>query len=140
MAFENNTKIPLKYKCDGDNISPDLSFQSVPEETKSLALIVTDPDAPSGTFTHWNIWNISPETYKIEEGATPNEAVVGMNYFGNMEYGGPCPPHGDHRYFFRLYDLDTMLNLDEGSKRLELEEVMKEHILDTAEIMRIYGR
>lgn len=138
LAFENNQKIPPKYTCDGENISPPLEITGVSEEAESLVLIVDDPDAPMGTWTHWTVWNISPETQAIAEGAVPEGAREGMTDFGRPGYGGPCPPSGTHRYFFKLYALDTKLNLPSTAIPKEIEQAMEDHILAQAELLSLY--
>lgn len=132
--------MPSKYTCDSDNENPSLVFNDVPEKAVTLALIVDDPDAPARTFTHWLVWNIDAQTDRIDEGSVPGEAVEGMTDFGVTGYGGPCPPAGEHRYFFRVYALDKELELEEGASREELEEAMVGHIVDSAELMCIYAR
>jgi Raf kinase inhibitor-like YbhB/YbcL family protein len=139
-AFENNSKIPEKYTCDGENINPPLKIEGVPKEAKSLVLSVDDPDAPMGTFLHWLVWNIPPETNFIEENSLPEGAVQGKNDFGKENYGGPCPPFGTHRYFFKLYALDKILNLPTGSNLKEVEKEMEGHILDKAQLIGLYQK
>jgi len=139
-AFENNQPIPSKYTCDGEDINPPLKISDVPENAKSLVLIVDDPDAPFGAFTHWIVWNIDPKTSFIEENSVPDGAIVGVNDFGKNSYGGPCPPSGTHHYHFKLYALDSTLNLDKNSKKKDLEKAMENHILEKAEIIGIYKR
>jgi Raf kinase inhibitor-like YbhB/YbcL family protein len=139
-AFENNSKIPEKYTCDGENINPPLKIEGVPKEAKSLVLIVDDPDAPMGTFLHWLVWNIPPETNLIGENSLPEGAVQGKNDFGKENYGGPCPPFGTHRYFFKLYALDKILDLPAGSSLKEIEKAMEGHILDQAQLIGLYQR
>jgi Raf kinase inhibitor-like YbhB/YbcL family protein len=139
-AFDNRGSIPPKYTCDGENINPPLSFSEVPQDAKSLALIVDDPDAPVGTFTHWIIWNINPHTLQVPEGQVPQDAQVGVNDFGKNSYGGPCPPSGVHRYQFRLYALDTILQLPANSKRSDLERTMDGHILQELVLTGLYQR
>lgn len=139
--FSHNGSIPSKFTCDGGNINPPLSFEGVPSGTKSLALIMDDPDAPRGTWVHWVLWNISPEAKGIGENSTPKEAMMGVNDSRkNGDYGGPCPPSGTHRYFFKLYALDTALSLDKGSEKAELEKAMEGHILAQAELIGLYKR
>lgn len=116
-SFQENAFIPSKYTCDGENINPPLVISDVSADAKSLALIVDDPDAPVGTFVHWLVWNIPPRVGEIKEGSLPEGSIQGTNDFGKKEYGGPCPPSGTHRYFFRLYALNQELNLPEGAKR-----------------------
>lgn len=138
--FANKQPIPAHYTCDGDDHNPPLSIADVPMEAKSLALIVDDPDAPMGTWLHWLVWNIPPETRQIMENVLPYGAVEGINDFRKTAYGGPCPGSGTHRYFFRLYALDTMLNLAEGSARSDLERQMSGHILAETELIGTYQR
>ncbi len=138
-AFEHEGKIPSKYTCDGKDISPPLRFEDVPKGAASLALVMDDPDAPMGTFDHWVVWNIPPETRSVEEGREPS-GVQGKTSFGRMGYGGPCPPRGVHRYFFKLYALDTVLNLPAGSRKKDLEEAMKGHVIEQAVLMGKYSR
>lgn len=139
-AFSHNEMIPAKYTCDGADVTPLLAIEGVPENAKALALIVDDPDAPRGTWVHWVVWNIDPKTKEIAEGAVPKGAQQGMNDFRKLEYGGPCPPSGTHRYFFKLYALDTLLNLGKGATKADLEKAMKGRILAQAEIIGRYQR
>ena len=132
LAFANETEIPQKYTCSGDNINPPLTISDVPDDTKSLVLVIEDPDAPFKTWTHWILYNIDPQTTEIRENSVPKSAFLGENDFGKGTYEGPCPPVGRHRYFFYLYALDTVIDLDEGIAREELEEAMEGHILDLA--------
>jgi Raf kinase inhibitor-like YbhB/YbcL family protein len=136
-AFESNGTIPKKYTCDGKNISPPLEFQGIPEEAESLVLIMDDPDDPMKTFTHWIVWNIGPIA-KIEEDSIPG--IEGMNDFRKIGYGGPCPPSGTHRYFFRIYALDKQFELKEGASRKELESEMIGHIIAEGELMGKYSK
>ena len=137
-AFEHNQMIPPKYACQGEDINPKLIISQVPEEAKSLALIVDDPDAPMGTWTHWVVFDIPPETGEIKEDTIPG--IQGNNNFGRNDWGGPCPPGGTHRYFFKIYALDTKLDLKEGAKKNEIEDAMKDHILDKAEMIGVYKK
>ena len=139
-VFENNQSIPAKYTCDGEDINPPLQISEVPEGTKSLVLFVDDPDAPMGTWDHWIVWNINPSVSFIEENSVPEGGVQGMNDFGKQPYGGPCPPSGTHRYFFKFYALDNELELDSSSKKEALERAMEGHILDKAELIGLYKR
>lgn len=139
-AFEQNGQIPKKYTCDGSDVNPPLKFEGVPVEAKSLALIVDDPDAPVGTWVHWVVWNIDPNNTEIKENSVLKGAQQGMNDFRKHDYGGPCPPSGTHRYFFKLYALDTMLNISSNSKKSDLEKAMKGHVLEKAEIIGLYKR
>jgi len=136
-AFENNKLIPSKYTCDGDNVNPPLTIEGVPDGTKSLVLIVDDPDAPMGTWDHWIVWNIPP-TNKIEENTVPG--AEGINDFRKHSYGGPCPPSGTHRYFFKVYALDTKLNLNPNSRKKDVEKAMQGHILAKGEYIGLYRR
>lgn len=138
--FNNRESIPAKYTCDGENVSPPLEISQVPEEAVSLALIVDDPDAPSGEWVHWLVWNISPETKEIKENSLPAEAQEGTTDFGEIGYGGPCPPSGTHRYFFKLFALDTTLDLDNSTNKPDLEKAMEGHILEKAELVGRYQR
>ena len=139
-AFHEGQPIPERFSCDGDNVSPPLDWSSPPEGTRSLALILHDPDAPSGDFTHWVGWNIDPGTGGLEEGA--HATVEGANGFGENGYGGPCPPpgHGAHRYFHELFALDTELDLEEGASREQLEDAIEGHVLGGAELIGTYER
>ena len=139
-AFSNNGMIPEKYTCDGDDVAPPLAIEGVPEKARSLALVVDDPDAPSGTWVHWVVWNIDPKTAAIAEGTVPQGARQGMNDFRRLDYGGPCPPSGTHRYFFKLYALDALLDLEKGATKAALERSMKGHLLAQAEIIGRYKR
>lgn len=139
-AFGHNQIIPKKYTCDGENISPPLTIFEVPRNSASLVLIMDDPDAPAGTFVHWTVWNIDPKTSEIPEGTTPQEVKEGMTDFGRTGYGGPCPPSGTHRYFFKLYALDTKLELSESSRKKDIENATEGHILDQAELIGLYTR
>lgn len=139
-SFAENREIPVEYTCDGDNISPPLVIADVPEEAKSLALIVDDPDAPIGIFTHWIIWNIDPKTEEISEGEVPEGTAEGVNDSGERGYTGPCPPFGTHHYNFHLYALDNTLNLTGAAGRGELEEEMEGHIIATATFTGLFSR
>lgn len=139
-AFLAGQAIPKKYTCDGQNINPSLAIENVPSQAKSLALIVDDPDAPGGTFNHWLVFNIEPSTIEIQENNSPQDGILGTNDFGKIGYGGPCPPSGQHRYFFRLFALDTKLDIAQGVKRGELENAMQNHILDKTELFGTYSR
>lgn len=133
-------RIPARFTADGRNISPELRIAAVPEAARSLVLIVEDPDAPNGTFTHWLLWNIHPGTSVIERGKTPRGAVTGQNDFGTRSYRGPDPPSGTHRYIFRLYALDVPLILPPGADRDHLVAAMKGRILADAELRGYYDR
>ena len=139
-AFKHNEHIPAKYTCDGADVNPALAIENVPTGAKSLALIVDDPDAPAGTWVHWVVWNVSPDIREIKEHTAPSGASQGMTDFRRRNYGGPCPPSGTHRYFFKLYALDTMLNLGADSTKAALERAMQGHILAQAELIGLYKR
>lgn len=139
-AFKHNEQIPQKYTCDGDDVNPPLRIESIPLSAKSMALIVDDPDAPGKTWVHWVLWNVAPSTQEIKEDSVPRGAVQGMNDFRKNSYGGPCPPSGTHRYFFKLYALDTILELPPGSTKADLESAMKGHIVGQTELMGLYSR
>ena len=139
-AFQNNGFIPSQYTCDGRDINPPLVVENVPAGTKSLALIVDDPDAPMGTWVHWVAWNLSPAIKEIKENDTPKGSVPGLNDFQKKSYGGPCPPSGTHRYFFKLYALDTALDLPSGAKKADVEKAMKGHIISQAQVIGLYKR
>jgi Raf kinase inhibitor-like YbhB/YbcL family protein len=139
-SFSDGGDIPTRHTCDGENISPTLRWSGAPDGTRSLALIVDDPDAPAGTFTHWLAWGLDPAAGGLEEGA--RAPVEGRNDFGRIGYGGPCPPpgHGRHRYVFRLYALDTGLALAPGAKREQLERAIDGHVLQVAQLTGGYAR
>ncbi len=139
-AFENNGTIPQKHTCDGSDISPPLKIATVPGAAKSMALIVDDPDAPAGIWVHWLVWNIDPGISEIMENSIPPGAVQGLNDFRKKDYGGPCPPSGTHRYFFKLYALDKMLDLKAGASKADLEKKMDGHIVGQAELIGLYSR
>jgi Raf kinase inhibitor-like YbhB/YbcL family protein len=139
-AFGHAQPIPSRYTCDGEDLSPALRWADVPEEARSLALVVDDPDAPSAVFTHWVGWGLDPGTGGLGEGeAAPSE---GRNDFGTVGYRGPCPPpgHGRHRYVFRLYALDRDLELESGAGKADLEQAIEGHVLTTAELVGTYER
>lgn len=139
-AFLNNQQIPSIYTCDGENVSPPLSFSEVPKNAKSLVLIVDDPDAPAKIWVHWVVFNIDPAISEVLQNSVPKAGVEGMTDFGKPGYGGPCPPAGTHRYFFKLYALDTVFNLPQNSDKKAVEEAMKGHILDSTELVGLYER
>lgn len=140
-AFEHNGTIPKRYTCDGENVNPELRIGGIPPNAKSLALIMDDPDAPVGTFTHWLVWNIPPGTAQIPVGVK-NIGVEGITSFSRPGYGGPCPPPGKkHRYYFKVYALDTTLELlTAGANRNQLELGIEKHLLAVAELTGFYGR
>ena len=135
--FKNNEYLPARFTCDGQEINPPFAIENIPDNTQSLALIVDDPDAPSGTFVHWVVFNIQVST-TIGENSIPGKQ--GVNTSGTNSYVSPCPPRGTHRYFFKLYALDTILNLKEGISKQQLEAAMKNHILAQAELIGLYKR
>lgn len=139
-AFDNTGSIPAKYTCDAQDVNPPLNFGDISNEAKSLALIVDDPDAPVGVWNHWLVWNISPDVASIEENSIPERAVAGKNDFGNNNYGGPCPPSGTHRYRFKLFALDTELDIPETSKQKDVEAAIEGHILGQTTLVGTYGR
>jgi Raf kinase inhibitor-like YbhB/YbcL family protein len=145
-AFGNGSEISPRFTCDGADLSPALNWEHVPAGAQSLALIVDDPDAPSGTWTHWLLWNIPAQASALPEGVPQaetldNGARQGRNDFKRIGYGGPCPPRGKpHRYFFKIYALDARLDLKAGAVRSELEIAMKGHVLSDAEWMGTYSR
>jgi Raf kinase inhibitor-like YbhB/YbcL family protein len=139
-AFQNNGLIPRQYTCDGKDINPPLMIADCPQGTKSLALICDDPDAPGGTWVHWVIWNIDPSTKGIKENIVPTGAIVGVNDFRQNRYGGPCPPSGTHRYFFKVYALDTVLGISPNASKADLEKAMKGHILGQGQLIGLYKR
>lgn len=138
-AFEQHATIPQKYTCEGEDVSPQLIFADIPAGTKSLALIVDDPDAPGGTFDHWIIWDLKPNLRTLAEGESAGKQ--GKNSYQELRYRGPCPPPGKpHRYFFKLYALDTTINIPEGSSKKQLEQAMEGHILGKAELIGTYQK
>jgi len=139
-AFSNNGNLPKKYSCDGEGVNPGLAIEGVPDKAKSLVLILDDPDAPVGTFNHWLVWNIDPKTTEIKENNLSDGGVVGTNSGGKANYFPPCPPFGTHRYIFKIYALDTVLNLPASAKKSELEKAMENYILDKGEILAKYSR
>lgn len=139
-AFENGKEIPKKYTCDGENVNPPISIAGIPPNAQSLAIILDDPDAPTGVWNHWIVWGIGGGVKVINENSVPMGASLGTNNFGKLDYKGPCPPGGTHRYFFRVYALDIKPALLKGSKRVDLEAAMRGHILTQAELMGTYTR
>ncbi len=139
-AFVRQGAIPKTYTCDGRNINPELVIRNVPVGAKSLVLIVEDPDAPAGVWTHWIVWNIRPSTRIIREGSSPAGAVQGTNDFQEQGYDGPCPPSGTHRYFFRLFALDTTLGLGPAAVKATLENALHGHVLEQTLLAGRYTR
>ena len=138
-AFHEGGNIPSKFTCDGSDTSPPLQIAGVPTGAKSLVLIVDDPDAPGGLFTHWLIWNISPQTSSIPEGGA-TKGIQGANDFGKSGYRGPCPPRGAHRYSFKIFALDCELDLRVDAKRGQLDAAMKGHVIAQGELVGRYAR
>jgi len=138
-AFHEGANISSKFTCDGSDTSPPLQIAGVPPGAKSLVLIVDDPDAPGGLFTHWLIWNIPPHTNSIAEGSAP-KGVQGANDFGKSGYRGPCPPPGTHRYSFKIFALDRELELGSGAKRSQVDAAMKGHVIAQGELVGRYAR
>lgn len=139
-VFKNGERIPAEFTCDGEDTSPDFYVSEVPKEAKSLALIADDPDAPVGLFVHWVLYNIPPNTDKFSAQDLPNGVIEGTTDFGRIGYGGPCPPSGTHRYFFKLYAIDKILDLPSGVTKRKLEEEIRGHIIEKAELMGVYSR
>ena len=144
-AFQDGGLIPAKYTCDGADVSPPLQWDAVPEGTKSIALICDDPDAPMGTFVHWVLFNLPAETRQLAEKVPPDKTLPsgarqGTSDFGRVGYGGPCPPSGTHRYFFKIYALDTKLDLPAGARKGDLLKAMQGHILGQGQIIGKYKR
>lgn len=139
-AFAQGAIIPARFTADGANVNPPLEISGAPAGTESLVLIVDDPDAPAGTWNHWLLWNIAPDTASIGEDSVPRGATAGKNDFGRTVYLGPSPPSGTHRYYFRLYALDTTLELPAGATRDRLDQAMRSHVIATAELMGRYSR
>jgi Raf kinase inhibitor-like YbhB/YbcL family protein len=138
--FTEGSNIPERFTCDGHDISPALNIEEVPPAAKSLVLIVDDPDAPVGTFTHWLIWNLRPDLSEMMADSPPPGAVQGVNDFGTRGYGGPCPPSGVHRYYFKLYALDAMLELTPQSRRKAVAAAIKGRIIAEATLMGRYAK
>jgi len=144
-AFTEGVMIPKKHTCDAEDLSPDLKWSGVPKEAKSLALICDDPDAPVGTWVHWVLFNIPADVTTLAAGV-PSDPVLkngarhGKNDFRKLGYGGPCPPGGTHRYFFRIYALDALLALESGSTKAQLVDSMRGHILAEGQLMGKYKR
>jgi Raf kinase inhibitor-like YbhB/YbcL family protein len=139
-AFENNSLIPSKYTCEGQERNPPLEFRDVPEDTKSLVLIVDDPDAPIKTWIHWTIWNIDPKTTQIPENSCPKGAIEGVTSSDRRGYDSPCPPSGTHRYFFKLFALDKMLDLSPNSYVRDIESAIEGRIIQKAELIGLYKK
>jgi Raf kinase inhibitor-like YbhB/YbcL family protein len=141
-AFQNGSEIPRKYGYKKDNINPPISIKEVPTETKSLALIMDDPDAMGAVgkiWVHWIVWNIDPSNSEIKENSVPSDSVQGKTDFGEISYGGPAPPDKEHTYIFKLYALDEKLKINEGSTKSQVEEAMKGHVLSEAKLEGKYA-
>ncbi len=146
--FAQNGSIPTQFSCDGDNINPELLIERVPEGAKSLVLLMSDPDIPEfvkekmgiSVFEHWVLFNMSPSVRTIAQRSVPEGAIVGENSSGGNEYRGPCPPDGEHRYFFNLYALDTVLDLTKEATKKDVEMAMQGHVLESAELLGRYAR
>lgn len=138
-AFFADEKMPSQYTCDGKNVNPPLQIGGVDAKARSMTLIVDDPDAPAGTWVHWLVFNIPPQVSYIAEDQPP-QGVLGINSWGETKYNGPCPPVGQHRYFFKLYILDVVLNLPKGASKHEVEKSMIGHVIDRAEFVGLYSR
>jgi Raf kinase inhibitor-like YbhB/YbcL family protein len=144
-SFANGAAIPPLLTCDGKNRSPDLSWEGIPPNTQSLALIAEDPDAPGKTFTHWVLYDLPPKTRQLPAGLPPQPFLTtggghGKNDFGRYGYGGPCPKSGTHRYLFKLYALDKLLDLPAGATKAEVLEAMEGHVIAMGELMGTYSR
>ena len=139
-AFRDGEYIPPKYTCDGKDVNPELRIDTVPAAAKSLAILVDDPDSPSGNWLHWSVWNISPMTKLIEEDSVPLGAVEGETDFSETGYGGPCPASGEHEYRFIVYALDTVLKLPNGSVRIAIEQAIEGHVISSATLTGRYQR
>lgn len=136
-VFEHGAHIPLKYTCEGEDINPPISVKGIPAETVSLVLIVEDPDAPGGIFDHWVVWNIAP-TELIKENSVPG--LSGKNSAGGFGYTGPCPPSETHRYFFKVYALDTLLDLESDTDKKVVEQALHDHVIAYGELMGLYKK
>ncbi len=136
-AFKENKLIPSKYTCEGDNINPPLTIEGIPEKAESLTLIIEDPDAPAGLFTHWLAWNL-PTTGTIKEHSVVG--TEGLNSSKRRGYSGPCPPSGTHRYFFKVYALDIRLKVEPMSEKEDVENAMQGHILAQGELIGLYRK
>ncbi len=144
-AFKNEGLIPAKFTCDDEDVSPPLQWDEVPQGTKSIALISDDPDAPMGTWVHWVLFNLPPDTRELAEDIPPDRALQGgakqgTNDFGRIGYGGPCPPSGTHRYFFKIYALDAEIKLQAGVRKRDLLKAMEGHIIGQGQLMGKYKR
>jgi len=139
-AFQEGGTIPEKFSKNGQNVNPELRIGGAPAEAKSLVLIVDDPDAPVGLFTHWLVWNIDPKTTDIAENSVPRGALQGTNDFPGSGYDGPQPPSGTHRYYFKIFAVDQTLDLKSGAKRREVDAAMRGHVIAQGELMGRYSK
>ena len=139
-VFEHNGNIPSKYTCDGQDLAPLLTISDVSNEAKGLVLIVDDPDAPMGTWVHWVLYNLPPDTVQIDAKKLPAGAKEGITDFGRIGWGGPCPPSGTHRYFFKLYAIDKNLDLPPAQTKAQVEDAIKGHIIEKTELIGLYKR
>jgi len=140
-VFEDGNFLPAKYTCDGQNINPPLEFVDVPADTKSLALLIDDPDAPGGDWIHWLVWNINPQINKIEEGVLPVGSVEGQTSFGENKYGGPCPPSGVHNYVFKVYALEMVFgDLSQNTDKQKFLKLIENHVVGFAKLTGKYSR
>lgn len=139
-AFQFSSQIPEQYSCDGAGVNPPLTFGNVPENAKSLALIIDDPDAPGGTFTHWLVFNINPRLTEISENSLPMGGQFGRTSAGGTEYVAACPPSGTHHYHFKVFALDAKLDLKSGATRKSIESAMSGHVIDQGELIGLYQR
>lgn len=138
--FEQDGEMPVKYTCDGADQPPPLQISKIPRQAETIALIVEDPDAPGKTWVHWTVWNLPAEESLTLEGDLPSTAVEGVTSFGNTGYGGPCPPSGTHRYFFKAFALDVSLDLSSETSAKELEQAMNGHVVDKCGLVAKYSR
>ena len=139
-VFSNNSRIPSEFTCEGGDFNPKIEFLDVPTSALSLILIVDDPDAPNGNWVHWLVYNISPKIKKINENSVPNGAKLGLNSMRKQNYHGPCPPSGTHRYFFKLYAIDNVLEFSNLPNKSEILSAIEGHIIEKAELVGIYSR
>jgi len=139
-AFQEGGTIPEKFSKNGQNVNPELRIEGAPAEARSLALIVDDPDAPVGLFTHWLVWNVDPKTTEIAENSVPKGGLQGTNDFPGQRYDGPQPPSGTHRYYFKIFALDQTLDLKPGAKRRDVDAAVKGHVIAQGELMGRYSK
>ncbi len=137
--FDDNKSIPIQFTCEGEDFAPTLTWQNVPNNTESFTLIMDDPDAPRGTWVHWLVFNMPANSRQLST-EIPEGAIEGVNTWGNSSYGGPCPPTGTHRYFFKLYALDTTLMLTKQATKQDLESAMEGHILEQTQMIGLYKK